>query len=201
MFKKRIMRYNLSEITAIIRDRRSIYPEQFSKRKIHREQIELMLNNAIWAPSHGLTQPWRFVVLQDNALVQLSEVLGNAYLSETPKELQNDKKLIKLINRPKLANAVIALIVDREKDTKISEADDFAAVACAVQNMHLTATAQGIGGFWSSTNMVKTQQFREFISLTEQQVCIGLFYLGYPEIEWPKGQRKPIEYVTTWKSE
>lgn len=201
MFKKRIMRYNLSEITAIIRDRRSIYPEQFSKRKIHREQIELMLNNAIWAPSHGLTQPWRFVVLQDNALVQLSEVLGNAYLSETPKELQNDKKLIKLINRPKLANAVIALIVDREKDTKISEADDFAAVACAVQNMHLTATAQGIGGFWSSTNMVKTQQFRKFISLTEQQVCIGLFYLGYPEIEWPKGQRKPLEYVTSWKSE
>ncbi|MFM2040495.1 MAG: hypothetical protein RLZZ493_1084, partial [Bacteroidota bacterium] len=156
------MRYNLSEITAIIRDRRSIYPEQFSKRKIHREQIELLLNNAIWAPSHGLTQPWRFVVLQDNALMQLSEVLGNAYLSETPKELQNDKKLIKLINRPKLATAVIALIVDREKDTKISEADDFAAVACAVQNMHLTATAQGIGGFWSSTNMVKTQQFREF---------------------------------------
>jgi nitroreductase len=195
------MRYNLSEITAIIRDRRSIYPEQFSKRKIHREQIELLLNNAIWAPSHGLTQPWRFVVLQDKALLQLSEVLGNAYLSETPKELQNDKKLIKLINRPKLATAVIALIVDREKDTKISEADDFAAVACAVQNMHLTATAQGIGGFWSSTNMVKTQQFREFISLTEQQVCIGLFYLGYPEIEWPKGQRKPIEYVTTWKSE
>jgi nitroreductase len=195
------MRYNLSEITAIIRDRRSIYPEQFSKRKIHREQIELLLNNAIWAPSHGLTQPWRFVVLQDNALLQLSEVLGNAYLSETPKELQNDKKLIKLINRPKLATAVIALIIDREKDTKISEADDFAAVACAVQNMHLTATAQGIGGFWSSTNMVKTQQFREFISLTEQQVCIGLFYLGYPEIEWPKGQRKPIEYVTTWKSE
>lgn len=195
------MRYNLSEITAIIRDRRSIYPEQFSKRKIHREQIELLLNNAIWAPSHGLTQPWRFVVLQDNALLQLSEMLGNAYLSETPKELQNDKKLIKLINRPKLATAVIALIVDREKDTKISEADDFAAVACAVQNMHLTATAQGIGGFWSSTNMVKTQQFREFISLTEQQVCIGLFYLGYPEIEWPKGQRKPIEYVTTWKSE
>lgn len=195
------MRYNLSEITAIIRDRRSIYPEQFSKRKIHREQIELLLNNAIWAPSHGLTQPWRFVVLQDNALLQLSEVLGNAYLSETPKELQNDKKLIKLINRPKLATAVIALIVDREKDTKISEADDFAAVACAVQNMHLTATAQGIGGFWSSTNMVKTQQFREFVSLTEQQICIGLFYLGYPEIEWPKGQRKPIEYVTTWKSE
>jgi nitroreductase len=201
LLKKARMRYNLSEITEIIRDRRSIYPEQYSKRKIHREQIELLLNNAIWAPSHGLTQPWRFVVLQDNALMKLSEVLGNAYLAETPKELQNDKKLIKLINRPKLASAVIALIVEREETTKISEADDFAAVACAVQNMHLTATAQGIGAFWSSTNMVKTNQFRTFLALNEQQSCIGLFYLGYPEIEWPKGQRKPIEYVTTWKSE
>ena len=76
MLKKARMRYNLSEITEIIRDRRSIYPEQYSKRKIHREQIELLLNNAIWAPSHGLTQPWRFVVLQDNALLKLSEVLG-----------------------------------------------------------------------------------------------------------------------------
>lgn len=195
------MRYNLSEITEIIRDRRSIYPEQYSTRKIQREQIELLLNNAIWAPSHGLTQPWRFVVLQDNALLKLSEVLGKAYLEETPKELQNDKKLIKLINRPKLASAVVVLIVEREAITKISEADDFAAVACAVQNMHLTATAQGIGAFWSSTNMVKTNQFRTFLELNDQQTCIGLFYLGYPSVEWPKGQRKPIEYVTRWKSE
>jgi hypothetical protein len=26
-----------------------------------------------------------------------------------------------------------------------------------------------------------------------------MIYLGYPEIEWPKSHRKPIEYLTTWK--
>ncbi|MFN5982111.1 MAG: nitroreductase [Fluviicola sp.] len=193
------MRHNLSEITAVIKDRRTIYPEQFSERKIHDEQIELLLNNAIWAPSHGLTQPWRFIVLQENALLDLSEALGQIYMKNTPKEQFNDQKMMKMVSRPRKASAVIALILHREKDTKISEKDDFAAVACAVENMHLTATAQGIGAFWSTPNLISSPDFHTFLELSEEQSCVGLFYLGYPAIEWPKGQRKPIEYVTTWK--
>ncbi len=193
------MRYNLSEITDIIRDRRTIYPEQFSTRKIQKEQIELLLNNAIWAPSHGLTQPWRFIVFQENSLIDLSEALGKAYITHLPKEKQDDMKLAKLINRPKKASAVIALILHREKDTKISEKDDFAALACAVQNIHLTCTAQGIGGFWSTISVLEAESFGAFLELEEGQSCRGLFYLGYPEIEWPKGQRKPIEYSTKWR--
>jgi len=46
------MLYNLSEITDVIRSRRTIYPEQFSSRIVQKDQIELILNNAIWAPTH-----------------------------------------------------------------------------------------------------------------------------------------------------
>lgn len=193
------MRFNLSEISALIRDRRTIFPEQYSTRKVHTEQIELMLNNAIWAPSHGMTQPWRFIVFQENALMDLSELLGQIYIDEIPKEKQNEAKLAKLVRRPKQASAVIALVLHRESGTKISEEDDFAAISCAVQNMHLTATAQGIGAFWATPGVIKHQRFAEFLGLNDQQKCVGLFYLGYPEIEWPKGQRRPIEYVTTWR--
>jgi nitroreductase len=193
------MRYNLSEITDIIRDRRTIYPEQYSTRKVHKEQIELLLNNAIWAPTHGLKQPWRFIVFQENALLDLAENLGASYLKHVPKEKQEDAKLAKLLTRPKLASAVIAVIMHHEKTSSISEQDDFAAVSCAIQNMHLTATAQGIGAFWATPAILKSVHFESFLGLTEEQSCIGLFYLGYPSIEWPKGQRKPIEYLTTWK--
>lgn len=193
------MRYNLSEITSIIRDRRTIYPEQYSTRKIHKEQIELLLNNAVWAPTHGMTQPWRFIVFQDNALNELSEALGGIYLAETPKEKQLDSKLGKLMSRPKMASAVIAIILHRDEDTNITEDDDFGAIASAVQNMHLTATAQGIGAFWATPGVMKSPLFSEFLGLTHEQRCIGLFYLGYPAIEWPKGQRKPIEYLTEWR--
>lgn len=193
------MRYNLSEVTAIIRDRRTIYPEQYSTRKIHREQIELLLNNAIWAPTHGMTQPWKFIVFQENALLELSETLGKIYLTEIPKEKQVDSKLGKLMSRPKMASAVIAIVLDREEGTRISEEDDVAAISCAVQNMHLTATAQGIGAFWATPGVIKFESFNEFLGLEKGQRCVGLFYLGYPAIEWPKGQRKPIEYLTEWK--
>ena len=193
------MRYNLSEITDLIKDRRTIYPEQYSERKIQKEQIELLLNNAIWAPTHGLTQPWRFIVFQEEALLDLSESLGQTYLTHVPAEKQEDAKLAKMMSRPKLASAVIAIIMHREADTKINENDDFAAVACAVQNMHLTATAQGIGAFWATPGVLNMPTFRSFLELTDEDKCVGLFYLGYPSIEWPKGQRKPIEYITTWR--
>lgn len=194
------MRFNVSEITALIKDRRTIYPEQFSGRKVHKELIEALLNNAIWAPTHGKTQPWRFVVITDEAKITLGERLAESYLQAIPKEAQSDAKLIKLLNRPKMASAVIALILHREKDTKISERDDFAAVACAVQNMHLTATAYGIGAFWSTPKVMDHQHVRDFLELTDEQECVGFFYLGYPDIDWPNGQRKPIEYLTTWKN-
>src|SRR4051812_15713074 len=100
------MRYNLSEITEIIKNRRTIFPEQFSDRKVHREQLELILNNATWAPSHGMTQPWRFTVFTDDSLLDLSENLGRIYVKTVPAEQQNDAKLSKMMSRPKLASAV-----------------------------------------------------------------------------------------------
>ncbi len=193
------MQYNLSEITAVIRNRRTIFPEQFSTRKVHREQIELLLNNAIWAPTHGMTQPWRFTVFTDDALLDLSEQLGRIYLDTVPAEKQNDAKLAKLINRPRMASAVIAVSMKRDETLRISEQDELLAVACAVHNMHLTCTAYGLGGFWSTASVIHAPAMNQLLDLGENDKCVGLFYVGYPAVEWPKGQRKPIEYVTTWK--
>jgi len=194
------MRYNVSEITALIKDRRTIYPEQFSSRKVHKELVEVLLNNAIWAPTHGLTQPWRFIVIAEDARVKLGETLANAYMGAVPKEDQKDSKISKLLNRPQQASVAIALIMERESDTKITVRDDFAAIACAVQNMHLTATAYGLGAFWSTPGIMNSPPVRSFLELNENQECVGFFYLGYPSIDWPHGQRRPIEYLTTWKN-
>jgi nitroreductase len=193
------MKYNLSEITALIRDRRTIYPEQYSKRKIQKEQIEVILNNALWAPTHGNTQPWRFTVFMEDARQSLADFLSQSYLELTPLEKQDDKKLAKMLTRPMLASAVIAIIMKRDETDRIAEIEEIEAVACAVQNMHLTCTAYGIGGFWSTPKLIYHPKMNEFLGIDEKDKCLGLFYMGYPEIEWPKAHRKPLEYVTTWK--
>ena len=193
------MRHNLSEINAIIRDRRTIYPEFFSTRKVHREQVELLLNNAIWAPSHGLTQPWRFKVFMEEGRHELASFLAETYqhyAGDDAKEI----KLQRTKDRPLRASAVIAVGMTPDPKGKIPEVEEIEAVACAVQNMHLTATAHGLGFFWSTPRFIYSGVCNEFLGFEQKDKVLGFIYIGYPENEWPTGQRKPIEYVTEWRT-
>lgn len=193
------MKYNLSEITDLIKNRRTIYPEQFSDRKIHREQIELMLTNATWAPTHGNTQPWYFTVFMDGARQEMADFLAQTYLKVTPKEEQNDLKLAKLLKRPIQSAAIIAVSMKRDPTEKIKEIEEIEAVSCAIQNLMLTATSYGIGSFWSTPKFIHLPETNDFLKLNDKDKCLGFIYLGYPAIEWPTSHRKPIEYQTTWR--
>lgn len=196
------MKYNLSEITEVIQNRRTIFPEQYSDRKVHREIVEKILNNAIWAPSHGMTQPWRFRVYMGEQRRELSNFLGDAYRSFAGDNFDQGK-YDKITNRPLLASAIIVVNMSRDRREKILEIEEIEAVACAVQNMYLSATAYGLGSFWATPKFIYSDLVNEFFELETNDKCLGIFYLGYPktEIGWPKGQRKPIEYVTTWVGE
>lgn len=195
------MLYNLSEITDLIRNRRTVYPEQFSERKVHKEQIDLILQNAQWAPTHGNTQPWRFHVYMDKSREKLSQFLGRTYLELTPEEQQNDAKLGKLVRRPLLSSVVIAVSMQRQKEEKILEMEEIQAVACAIQNMHLTCTAYGLGAFWSTPKIIYSAQMNQFLGLQPKDKCLGLIYIGYPSIDWPTSHRRPLEYHTEWHHE
>ena len=193
------MKYNLSEITEVIKNRRTIYPEQYSTRKVHKEIVEDILNNAIWAPTHGKTQPWRFQVFMEDSKQELSDFLSSLYVEKFKDEEYNEMKFNKLKNRPLNASVAIAIIMTPDPNERIIELEEIEAVACAVQNMYLTCTAYGIGGFWSTPKLCYSDEMKEFLNINKKDKCLGIFYLGYPEIDWPKGQRRPIEYVTEWK--
>lgn len=192
------MRYNLSEITAVIKDRRTIYPEQFSDRKIHREILEQILNNAIWAPNHGMTQPWRFKVFIGEGIIKFAQFQANHYKEKNHNEDFDQEKYDKFLNRPQLAQAIIAICLDRQESGKIPMLEEAEAVACAVQNMYLTCTAYGIGAYWGSGGATYSDEMKLFLGIQSKDSCLGFLYLGYPIGEWPKSHRKPIEYVTEW---
>lgn len=192
------MKYNLSEITEVIQNRRTIYPEAYSKRKVQREMIEKILNNAIWAPTHGMTQPWRFKVFMEDGIKKFADFNAETYKQTTPQDKFNELKYHKFRERPLQSSVVIAICMHRQETGKIPEMEEIEAVACAVQNMHLTCTAYGLGGYWSTGGATYTEEMKKFLKLGEHDRCLGFFYIGYPEGEWPKSHRKPIEYVTEW---
>lgn len=197
------MKYNLSEITDVIRDRRTIYPEFYSDRKVHKEQIEKILNNAIWAPNHGSTQPWSFKVFMGEGRKKLSEFLSGLYKEKFTGDDFKQMKYDKLRNRPLMSGAIIAVSHRRDPKSKILEIEEIEAVACAIQNMYLTCTAWGLGSFWSSPKLIYTPEMNAFLELGEEDQCLALFYIGYPkaDFEWPSHHRKPIEYFTEWVEE
>ena len=195
------MKFSISEITELIRARRTIYPKDYTDREVHREIVERVLTNATWAPTHGMTQPWRFTVFTSSGRDRLSRFLGETYIHNTPPEKFLQRKFDNVTQRPLQSSVVIALGMVHDPNGKISERDELLAVACAVQNMHLTCTAYGLGAFWATGGPMTGPAMRDFIGLGANDQAMGLFYIGYPTVEWPKGYRKPIDQLVEWRSE
>lgn len=188
-------------ITQNIRNRRTVKPKLLSDRPIDEAIIREMLENANWAPSHGMTEPWRFTVFTGDARAKLAALMAEAYQAVTPPEKFKPNKLESMATNPLRAPVLITIGMKRQEGGKISEVDEIQAVACAVQNMHLTATAHGLGAFWSSNAAVCSDQVREFVGLGENDRMLGLFYVGYPAGDWPTGERTPIDDKLQWRTE
>ena len=192
------MKYNLTELNSIIRNRRMVKPEFFSGEPVEEELIFKLLENARWAPTHGLTQPWRFTVYSGDGLVYLAESQARIYKAVTSSEKFNPKKYEKLKARPLMASTVIAICMKRQESGKIPSVEEAASVACAVQNMCLTATAMGIASYWSSGGVTYTKELKDFLELGEKDKCFGFLYLGKTVLDISDTGRNPVDNFTTF---
>ena len=184
------------QVTELIRKRRAIFPKTYNSKAITREVIEEILENANWAPTHKLTQPWRFKVLVGGALERLSDFLSDFYKKNTPENLFSEVKYNKMRENPQKSACVIAICMKRDPEERVPEWEELAAVSCAVQNMWLTCTAYGIGCYWSTPDAALKAD--EFLGLAEGERCLCLLYMGYHDLPDLPGKRSPVEEKTTW---
>jgi nitroreductase len=190
-----------SAVTEVIRRRRTIKPNMMDPvRGIPKELVEELLENANWAPSHGLTEPWRFIIFQGASRKSLANTLQGLYKEHTSPDDFRPGKVDQLGQRPMEAPMVIAIAMRRGDRPKIPEIEEIEAVACAVQNMHLSATSQGLGAFWSTPGVLQTGGMLSFLGLRDIDRCLGLLYLGWPKVgtTWPQGKRKPVAQKVQW---
>lgn len=190
--------FNTSEFNRLIKNRRSIYPAQYSGEKVPDEIIEQMLENANWAPSHKKTYPWNFTVFTGEGLKQLAKFQSELYQQESQKNNTFDQgKFDKLASKPMMASHVIAISMKR--NTAVPEIEEIEAVACAVQNMYLTATAYGIGCYWGSGGITYLEEAKSHFGLVEADKLLGFLYIGQPkEGYWPEGTRESIQEKVHW---
>ena len=187
----------MSAINKAIRSRRSVYPLQYIDKPIAKEIIEELLLNANHAPTHRLTEPWRFKVFTGNGKVKLGEFLAEKY-RETEENF-NTSKFEKIKTNPTKAGAVLAVLLHRDPKERVPEWEEIAAVSCAVENIWIALNQYGLGGYWSTPKL--SRYLGEHVNLQEYESCIGFFYLGYCEPSDKIIPKKPIEEKVEWISE
>jgi nitroreductase len=182
------------------RTRRTIKPAQMdSRREIARELLVEILEDAHWAPTHGLTQPWRFHVFTGEGRARLADILQSLYDRTTQAGEVRPEKRAKLRDGLLQAPVCIAVAALTESGGKISRTDELCATACAVQNLLLSAHQRGIGSFWSTPPVAVRGEFAHWLGLDARYTPLGLVYLGYPkEGPAPKSTRVPLEERVTF---
>jgi len=197
------------QTASLIAARRTIFPKDHNGKAVSKEQIQALLDAANWAPTHNLTEPWRFVVLQGESKKKFEELtieLVGKYTEKDKAEEAVERIRGKASKAWPLVSAYIVICMARApgKGGKANpEWEDIASVAMAVQNMYLLATAQGLAPYWSSWQAVARDapEMATFLGLDAARGdrCLGVFNLGHSDRrDAYRGSRKPIADKVTW---
>lgn len=171
--------------------------------KIDDSVIEQLLENATWAPSHGLAQVWHFKVFAGNGVKTFFNKQKEIYKASTPPDKYKDFKFNSYDNKWERVSHVIAIIAQRDPFKRFPKQEDLVSVACAVENIYLSLNAFGIGGYLSTGDVCYTQQMRDFLQLANDDEVIGFFILGIPDPSFarPPRNRASVSDKTQWINE
>ncbi|MDX5480034.1 MAG: nitroreductase [Cyclobacteriaceae bacterium] len=193
--------FNIEEVNKFIRGRRSMFVAQFKENDpVDDAIIEEILENANWAPTHKLTEPWRFTVFTGEGLKKLGNFQAELYKERASKSGNFiEATYQKLKENPLKASHVIIIKMKRDLKANLPVMEEISAVAMAVQNMYLTASAHGLASYWGTGGMTFWPEAKECLGLEEDDMMMGYFYVAKPATDrWPAGKRKPVQEKTDW---
>ena len=178
-----------------IAQRRSI--KRFQDRAVTREEIEALLDAAVLAPNHKLTQPWRFYVLGPEARRRYGLALGERKARKLP-----DPDAAAAVREKTAAEyegfpALIAVAMALNESPEVRE-EDYAACMQAIANMMLTAVDRGLGTHMRTGAVMEDPAARAAAGVRDGERIVAIVSVGVPaETPAPKS-RQGAAAVTQW---
>lgn len=161
---------NLLDLAARRRTHKAFGPEP-----VPRETLLEILGAARFAPTHHMTEPWRFRVLGPTALAALKEIAG-------------EKEAAKLGRAPTIVVATAVLTGDL-----IQDEEDVCATAAAIELVLLAATERGLATYWRTPHVLRTPPGRDAVGIPAGERFLGLLHFGTAEREPAARERMPVE--------
>ena len=167
-----------------IAERRDI--RRFRTDPLSDELVERLLEAAHQAPSVGLMQPWRFIVIRSEdtkagmqALVARERLVQAAFLDERARHYLDLK-----IEGIREAPVSICVCCDRQPGREVLgrhtiRDTDLYSTCLAIENLWLAARAEGIGLGWVSFYV--EDDVRMLLNIPEHVVPVAWLCVGYPD--------------------
>jgi nitroreductase len=181
------------ELLEAIKTRRTIGK---STGDVPRETIVELIEAAVWAPNHKMTQPWRFSVLSGGAREELGRVWANAAVASVP--LDQRDAFVSGESKKLLRAPYVIVVSVRTDDNAIVAEEDLTATAAAVQNLLLAAHAKGLAAAWKSGKICYSGEVKRYLGLDPADRIIALVYLGAVAAEDPKLKPRDISSAIRW---
>jgi nitroreductase len=163
------------DVDEAIRARRTL--KAFTDDVVDEAVVRELLALAVLAPNHHETEPWRFWVVGPETIARLAQATG-------------DVKLLR-------SRTAIVVGVLRNDDPATAE-EDFAAVACALENLMLAARARGLASFWRTPGVLDRPSFATTIGIPSEVRPIGVVHIGHPAEPFPETPDRHAEPYTRW---
>lgn len=191
------------DLLEVIHTRRSI--RRYESRPVARQLVERMLEAAIRAPSAHNRQPWRFVVIEDDAMKErLAAAMGERLRDDLaadglpPELIERDagRSYRRISGAPALILLCMTMAdMDSYPDERRSRNEAIMAtqsVAMAGQNLLLAAHALGLGACWLCGPLFCPATVGRTLDLPDDWQPQGLVAVGYAA-EQKEKTRHPLE--------
>lgn len=183
------MKETIPSIAEVIRDRRSIKSGYIDK-EVEKDLIVSLLNDAAWAPNHGVREPWRFIFISN----ERKDAFLESILACFPKN-QHEQ----MFNKFKDVPAFLIAIMKTDPRQKQWE-ENFAATSCFIQNLQLLAWEKELGMVWKTPNFIYDPRFYAELDIDQDEKIIGMIQIGYfdKNARVPKRERTDIREKLTF---
>ncbi|WP_249871415.1 nitroreductase family protein [Oceanobacillus saliphilus] len=165
-----------SELARVIRERRSI-KKGYNNQEVTEEKVLELLEDAIWAPNHGMRQPWRFIFVGAEQKASFAKKVAATYPLEKQKNRED------YLNEP----SAILVVIMEEPDISKQWEENYGATSSLIQNFWLLAWEKRLGVVWKTNPHIYDPKVKELLEVGEKEKIIGFLHLGYfdeqPEVK------------------
>ncbi|MEP6689395.1 MAG: nitroreductase [Gemmatimonadales bacterium] len=172
---------------------------RFRPDPVPRETLARLLECAVRAPNHKLTEPWRFTVVTGAARDRLAGLRARHRLERyTDPSSEEARAGAEKVRRETEATPAFVVVMCAQSPDEHTREEDYAAAMMATENLLIAAESLGLGTYLKTGGIMQDPDLAALVGLETGFRVVGVVSVGYPTEAEPPRRRRPVEGMTRW---